>query len=253
MALLSVTRSGWSAAAGNILLLACCVQLSMFPYNAMRATAYPTLQSCMKRFPSIAQVLLPQCLAAIAGVSPPSTSLLEATSAAPPQQQEQLQAFLSDQLRDAMLTVGQQDAAGPVAAASAGAADVASAARAALTSAVAAGVSKLSAAGLPTLTPPGSKAGKAKAPAASTTAAGGGKAVASHPLAALSGLLPGGAKPSAAATESENDGRVLGACTVINSSIEIWRFIFRWAAPVEQYLPCMTDQIIELPCSEGLF
>jgi hypothetical protein len=206
--------------------------LSMQPNAGVRGSAAPTLLACLKRFPCLVELLVPEVLAALAGVPGPvlgaaaaaggggkaaglgGSSLPAAAGggggaavhSAQLPQQEELERFYGTVLLDAMQNQQQVDASAPTAAGASADPDAAAvtammmAAKAAK-AAAAAGGSSASAAGN------GSTAAAAKAAAAAYAAATAGR--------------------SSVAQESANDGRVAGACTVLTGCLDAWRVIFR--------------------------
>jgi hypothetical protein len=165
--------------------------LSMMPNAGVRASALPSMQSCLKRFPCLAELLLPEVLAALAGMpgllvlpqlQPPPGGSDSGPSAGQQQQAVELPSaaavakFYSQTLPEAMQQQQAEGAAAPSAAAAGGQAAAATAAGAAAAAAAAAG---------------------------------------------------GSSSSRSVAQESENDGRVAGACSVLASSLEAWRVVFR--------------------------
>ncbi len=91
------------------------------PYSAVRNNTFPTLQSLIKRFPTLVPFLAPHYLAALAGLPSPLQS--SSGSGSRPQlllPQQDLEAFLGPQLRSAMLNAGQFESVGAAAAAAVG-------------------------------------------------------------------------------------------------------------------------------------
>jgi hypothetical protein len=224
--------------------------LSMMPNAGVRGSALPTLQSCMKRFPCLVELLLPEVLAALAGLPGPLSSSSSGgdqggpgqqqqqqggaaameVDAAPQQQQQQQQQqqravvslpdaaavekFYQQSLFDAMQSATPAAAAaGPAsgtgAAASAAAAAAAAVKQAMATAAAAAGSS-------------GGNQQQAAAAAAAAAAVAAAKAA-----AADAGGSSTAAGAGSVAKESENDGRVAGACAVLASSLDATRVVFR--------------------------
>jgi hypothetical protein len=216
--------------------------LSMMPNAGVRGSALPSLQSCVKRFPCLVELLLPEVLAALAGVPGPLSSSsgghpgvgpgqqqqqggTEGDTAgmevdgAPQQQQQQgvvrrpdaaaVEKFYQQALFDAM------QSATPAAAAAGpgpGTGNAAAAAAAAVKQAMAA------------VAAAGSTGGSDKQQQAAAAAAAA-AAVAAAKSAAADGSS--GSTAGSVAKESENDGRVAGACAVLSSSLDATRVMFR--------------------------
>ncbi|KAF8058035.1 proteasome activator subunit 4 [Scenedesmus sp. PABB004] len=179
--------------------------LSMQPNAGVRGSAQPTLHSCVKRFPCLVEVMLPEALAALAGVPGPAGE-----GAALPQHAA-LEQFYAGTLLDAMRSPAADAAAAPAdagAGASAGAGAGAGAG-----AAVAAAASTAAAKALAAASAGGTPAAKAAAAAALAAAAAG------------AGAGGGGAR--SVAEESANDGRVVGACALLAGCLDAWRVIFR--------------------------
>jgi hypothetical protein len=209
--------------------------LSMQPNAGVRGSAVPTLLACLKRFPCLVELLVPEVLAALAGVPGPvlgaaagggkaaglgGSSLPAAAGvgggaavhSAQLPQQEDLEKFYGTVLLDAMQNQQQVDASASTAAAAA----------------AAAGASADPEAAAVTAMMMAAKAAKAAAGGSSASAAGNGNgstAVAAKAAAAAYAAATAGR--SSVAQESANDGRVAGACTVLTGCLDAWRVIFR--------------------------
>jgi hypothetical protein len=199
--------------------------LSMMPNAGVRNSALPTLQSCMKRFPCLVEVLLPEVLAALAGVPGPlrvtqgtaaagTAADMEIDSSTQQKQQQwmmpqddKVAAFYKESLYEAMQTAVAAAPAAPTGTPSAGAA-------AAIKQAMVAAAAAAAGAGLDQQ--------QAKAAAAAAVAAAAAKAA-----AAADGSSATAAGGGSVAKESENDGRVAGACALLASSLDTWRVVFR--------------------------
>lgn len=207
--------------------------LSMHPNAGVRGSAIPTLQSCVKRFPCLVELLVPELLAALAGTPGPllgpgkglgvGLGPGQAAAVAPGSgtgvqlpNQEVFNQFYEVTLLEAMKNQ-KADAAAATTAAGGGAAAAQPPAAAAAAAMLAAAAAKAAAAGSGN----GSDAAAAKAAAAAAlaAAASGAGATATAAAAAASGR--------SVAQESANDGRVAGACAVLIGCLDAWRVIFR--------------------------
>jgi hypothetical protein len=208
------------------------LSLSMQPNAGVRGSAVPTLLACVKRFPCLVELLVPEVLAALAGVTGPvlgaaaaaaagkavglGGSSLPAAAAAGGgggsggkavqlPQAEDLQRFYTVVLQDAMRS---QQADTSAAAAAGG------------------GSSSEDAAGAQAVPAAAAAMLAAAAKAAGGNGNGNGSAAAAAKAAAAAALAAAGAGRSVA-QESVNDGRVAGACTVLTGCLDAWRVIFR--------------------------
>jgi hypothetical protein len=200
--------------AAYVELFAQLLRLSMAPNAGVRASAMPTLHACVKRFPCLIEVLLPEGLAALAGIPGPflhhHTHLANEPAALQQQQQPLLETDAQASLQEEGEGAG--DAAG---AGSTGglqqqlamfdaASFYASTLRDAMCSAAADEVGGAGSASL--------------ASSGSATAVSAGEGGNSN---------SGGT----AAAESVNDGRVAGACALLAGCLDAWRCIFREDQP----------------------
>lgn len=199
--------------------------LSMQPNAGVRGSAMPTLHSCIKRFPCLVELAVPEVLAALASVPGPwlgpgdqqgtdSSSSASATTATDKRlpQPEVLEQFYSTTLLEAMSN--QQADTGAAAAGSEQHTGATAAAMAALTAAAKAA----SAAGATD-----DSNGEAKAAAATAAAS----LAAANAAATSSAAASGSGGGRSVAEESQNDGRVAGACAVLSGCLDAWRLIFR--------------------------
>jgi hypothetical protein len=217
--------------------------LSMQPNAGVRGSAMPTLQSCVKRFPCLVEVMLPEVLAALAGVEGPllhsprkplqqglgevqglgaSGGLPMPGSRGTGQQLHQqdvgqaekgvvLQLPTSDELEHFYgVTLIESMKSEKADAADAAGSSTGQA------SAAAGGAAAAAAA----LTAAAAAAAKAATSIDSSAAAAAATAAAAAAAAAAAGSR-------SVAAESVNDGRVAGACAVLAQSLDAWRVIFR--------------------------
>jgi hypothetical protein len=219
------------------------LSLSIQPNAGVRGSAVPTLLACLKRFPCLVELLVPEVLAALAGVPGPvlgaaaagkaaaglggsslpaaaAAGSVDGSSGAGAQavqlpQQEALERFYSVVLLDAMRNQQADASAAPAAAAAGGSGSEDAAASGAQPAPVAAATMLAAAV-------KAAKATAAPGDGSSSTAA-----AAKAAAATAAALAAAGAGRSSVAQESVNDGRVAGACTVLTGCLDAWRVIFR--------------------------
>lgn len=180
--------------------------LLMAPNDAVRVAALGTLQACVRRFPCLIELVLPELLAAIAGVpglllglgGRVGPAVAAAAAADWPQQllsADAVARFYGETLQEVMQRPPVTD--GPP----------------------------------PPQQPPDARPAAVAADAAAALAAAAERATAAAAAAAAAGAGAGAGAPagseSSAAKESENDGRVLGACALLNTSLDAWRVVLR--------------------------